>query len=82
MEIILTRPLLFLLFRFPCPCPPIIPALMHMDIMLIPAMIILTRLLIMTGLKLMVLGNHLNVAGLGDYTETVNLPFTFKYYGH
>ena len=26
-------------------------------------------------------GNKLNIAGIGDYTETVNLPFTFKYYG-
>jgi len=27
------------------------------------------------------LGNQLNNEELGDYTETVNLPFTFKYYG-
>ncbi|MFA4862778.1 MAG: C25 family cysteine peptidase [Bacteroidales bacterium] len=29
------------------------------------------------------LGNPLNIPGIGtgDYTETVNLPFTFKYYG-
>jgi hypothetical protein len=27
------------------------------------------------------LGNEIVVPGLGDYTQTVNLPFTFKYYG-
>jgi hypothetical protein len=27
------------------------------------------------------IGNQLNVPGMGDYTETVNLPFSFKYYG-
>jgi hypothetical protein len=27
------------------------------------------------------LGNQLNIPGLGDYTETVNLPFPFRYYG-
>jgi hypothetical protein len=27
------------------------------------------------------IGNPLNMSGMGDYTETVNLPFTFKYYG-
>jgi hypothetical protein len=27
------------------------------------------------------LGNQLNVPDIGDYTETVNLPFAFKYYG-
>jgi hypothetical protein len=26
-------------------------------------------------------GTQLNIVGLGDYTETVNLPFTFTYYG-
>lgn len=26
-------------------------------------------------------GTPLNIVGLGDYTETVNLPFTFNYYG-
>jgi len=28
------------------------------------------------------LGNQLNVQGLSDYTETVSLPFSFKYYGN
>jgi len=27
------------------------------------------------------LGGQLNVPGISDYTETVNLPFAFKYYG-
>jgi hypothetical protein len=27
------------------------------------------------------IGNTLNGTGIGDYTETVNLPFAFKYYG-
>jgi len=27
------------------------------------------------------IGNQLNISGLGDYTETVTLPFQFKYYG-
>lgn len=27
------------------------------------------------------IGNQLNVPAISDYTETVNLPFTFKYYG-
>jgi len=27
------------------------------------------------------LGNQLNIPGLGDYTETENLPFAFQYYG-
>lgn len=26
-------------------------------------------------------GSQINMAGIGDYTETVNLPFAFKYYG-
>ncbi|MBP6872484.1 MAG: T9SS type A sorting domain-containing protein [Bacteroidales bacterium] len=26
-------------------------------------------------------GTPINISGIGDYTETVSLPFTFKYYG-
>ncbi len=31
--------------------------------------------------EIKLMGSPLNIAGQGDYTETVNLPFTFKYYG-
>jgi hypothetical protein len=32
-------------------------------------------------LELNGIGNQITVPGFGDYTQTVNLPFTFKYYG-